>query len=408
VTSLKIRGEIPLLVLLIFFLPTMEAPKNIFWFIYLGLWVFNRWRTMDFGGRWDGWDTLLAVWISSGYVVAAFAGLHYGEWSGAHDIVRYGLLLWAIKRSGYGPEELRKLLGWMVISAVIALAYGLWELHVTHAEKALELHSVGHVNHSAVYLATSFGIALAYTLAFWRGLDQRVRGAAVLGTLFLAGGVMHSSSRGAIAATLLLALSLAFFRGRRSYKPLAITVVLAALTSVAAVTMKMEVLEKQERGVVTNNLSSYRAQIWNLGFAAWRRFPLFGVGMNNFGQITKERVKSWVEASGQPYYADRYYPVPHAHSLFVNTLAERGIYGLGVLLAALAWWAWDLLRSRPQADDDAITWAVWGASWSGLLVTVAAGVVNTTLHHENGMLTGMLLALWLALRNHANKRATLS
>jgi O-antigen ligase len=398
VNSLKSRGEIPLLALLIFVLPILEAPKNLLWFVYLGVWVFNRWRAKDFGGRWDGWDTLLALWISSGYVVAAFAGLHRDEWSGAHDIVRYGLLLWAIKRSGYSAYDLYKLLWWSVVSAGVALTYGLWELHVTHTKQALELHSVGHVNHSAVYLATSFGIALACTLASWLDLNRRLRSMAVFATLYLAGGVIHSGSRGAVGAMLLLALSLAFFWGRRSYKPLAITLVLMVLTSIAVVTMKMEVLEKQERGIATSNLSSYRAQIWNLGLAAWQRFPLFGVGMNNFNQITKERVKSWVESAGRPYDADRYYLAPHAHSLFVNTLAERGIYGLGILLTVMGCWGWDLLRKRPRKEDDAITWAIWGASWSGLFVTLTAGVVNTPLHQENALLTAMLLGFWLALR----------
>ena len=60
------RLEIGALLALCFFLPLYEAPKNIFWALYVVVWIANRVRARDFGGRWDLWDSLIAAWIASG------------------------------------------------------------------------------------------------------------------------------------------------------------------------------------------------------------------------------------------------------------------------------------------------------------------------------------------------------
>ena len=49
------KFEVWLLVALCFFLPLYEAPKSIFWVAYVAVWIFNRARARDFGGRWDLW-----------------------------------------------------------------------------------------------------------------------------------------------------------------------------------------------------------------------------------------------------------------------------------------------------------------------------------------------------------------
>jgi hypothetical protein len=50
-------------------------------------------------------------------------------------------------------------------------------------------------------------------------------------------------------------------------------------------------------------------------------------------------------------------------------------------------------RPAPGADD--ADWLLWGGAASAWLVTVGAGAVNTTLHHEHGILAMLLLGAWL-------------
>jgi hypothetical protein len=57
-----------------------------------------------------------------------------------------------------------------------------------------------------------------------------------------------------------------------------------------------------------------------------------------------------------------------------------------------------LLRNRPVASADDEAWLLWGAAATAWLVTVGVGLVNTTLHHEHGILAVLLLGLWLSKR----------
>ena len=104
--------ETALLVALAFFLPLLEAPKSLAWLGFAAAWLWNRASARDFGGRWDLWDTLIACWIASAYVVAAFAPVSHQEWKGANDVLRYGGVLWMVKRGGYGAAELR----WVLVA----------------------------------------------------------------------------------------------------------------------------------------------------------------------------------------------------------------------------------------------------------------------------------------------------
>ena len=155
-----------------FVLPQFEAPKNLLWVAYVLLWAANRWRVRDFGGPWDSWDSLIAVWVASAYASAIFAGLHRAEWMSAFDVVRYGSVLWMMRRSGYSEVTLRYLLACVILGTLAALLRGYYQiLFVPRADgqpRFLGLNSVGHVNHSAIYVAISFGAALAWVRGAWR------------------------------------------------------------------------------------------------------------------------------------------------------------------------------------------------------------------------------------------------
>src|SRR5205814_7189125 len=75
--SLRYPVEFSWLLGLVFFLPLFEAPKNLCWLGYVLAWLYNRARDRSWGGAWDRWDSLIAVWIASGYLSAAFAGVHH-------------------------------------------------------------------------------------------------------------------------------------------------------------------------------------------------------------------------------------------------------------------------------------------------------------------------------------------
>lgn len=397
--SLKKTFQFPLefilLLGLVITLPSLEAPKNIFWVFFIVSWVINRVRSWNFGGPWDLWDTLITLWILSGYIVAAFAGLHNDEWGGANDILRYGSILWAIKRSGYNRPELKWLLTAILVSTMLALSEGVWQLLVTHKHTALQLNSVGHVNHSAVYLTICYGAALSFLLAYWAEISIRWRLLALGTTLILAISIFISDSRAAVGVSILLTLAIGILYARKSRTSFFVLFLATFLAISAAYFGQVSVVKKHEVNVENNTVLAYRGGIWNVALASWEKFPIFGVGMNNFSMASVEKVKVWREEAGKPFVASQFLGTAHAHSLYMNTLAERGLFGISILLAVLLYWPYQLLRKLPGQSSESLAWALWGASFSAWFTTVGIGYANTTLHHEHAILSVMLLGMWL-------------
>ncbi|MEO7403242.1 MAG: O-antigen ligase family protein [Burkholderiales bacterium] len=397
--------EFLLLVGFAFALPLYEAPKNILWALYVLVWIVGRARSRDFGGAWRLWDTLIAAWIASGFAAAAFAGIHYSEWGGSTDLLRYASVLWLVRRSGYTTREIAFVLVALVAGTAVTLLFGYWQLLGPRKKQYLELHSVGHVNHSAIYLAIVLGILASATLACWRVWSYSARIAAAIGLLSFGVSLVVMESRGAIGAAAMLFLALPLAWGRRSHRVM-VAGACIALVGVAAVWLvQPEALRKHDRNVRDDNVLSYRDQIWRAGLEAWRANPWFGVGMDNYSRINLGMVSKWKAARGEPYDERRYLGAAHAHNLFVNTLAERGAIGFAALAAVLSLWLCTLIRFFPKADAEGITWALWGSAFSAWFVTCTVGAVNTTLHHEHGLLAVLCLGLWLTHLRDVTGRA---
>lgn len=386
--------ETGLLVALAFFLPLLEAPKNLAWLGFAAVWLWNRARARDFGGRWDLWDTLIAAWIASAYVVAAFAPFPLQEWKGANDVLRYASILWMVKRGGYGAAELRLVLGALVLSVLVSLVPGWWN-HLTKPYAALQLKSVGHVNHSAIYLAIVFGVSVAWLFSEWRAWNGARRAIAAAASALLGISLIAMASRGAAAAAVLLLFVFALAWWPRWRAPLYGAIAVVAATLALAVALDTELVAKHERVAAKDNILNARDKVWNMGFAAWERYPWFGVGISNYSVISLERVQEWRRLAGKPFDPKQYAGTNHAHSLYVNTLAERGIVGALALLAVLLAWAAWLVRHRPRPQDSDLDWLLWGGALSAWMITATVGLVNTTLHHEHGILAVLLLGLWL-------------
>ncbi len=386
--------EAALLVALAFFLPLLEAPKNLAWLGFAAAWLWNWARARDFGGRWDLWDTLIACWIASAYVVAAFAPVAHQEWKGANDVLRYGSILWMAKRGGYAGSELRFVLGAIVAATLVSLALGGWMV-VSGRTGALQLKSVGHVNHSAIDLAIVLGLGAAWIFARWRGWSVTWRMSAAIAFCAILVSLVATASRGAVAAGFLLAMVLAILWWPRWRVPLYASAAAIVLSLSLAVAMDAELIAKHLRVAAQDDVLNARDRVWNMGFAAWEQHPWFGVGISNYSTISLERVQEWRRLAGKPFDAKQYAGTNHAHSLYVNTLAERGIVGALALLAVLLAWAAWLIRRRPRVQDGDLEWVLWGGALSAWAITVSVGLVNTTLHHEHGILATLLLGLWL-------------
>jgi len=177
---------------------------------------------------------------------------------------------------------------------------------------------------------------------------------------------------------------LALFSLRLARWRAALVLAAVGVSIACAVLSAAQVFVRQQQLTQEGNTLNFRAPAWQLGLEAWRQNPWFGLGMDNFNVVTRARDAAYGAL------------VPHAHNLYLNTLVERGIVGAAALAAVLIAWTWALWRRPPRASDDRYDWLLWGAAASAWLVTAAAGMVNTTLHHEHGLLAMLLLGFWLA------------
>ena len=387
------RLEIGALLALCFFLPLYEAPKSIFWVLYVVIWVVNRVRARDWGGRWDAWDTLIAAWIASAFAVAPFAGIPGGdEWRGAVDVLRYGSVLWLAKRSRFDQQEIRWILGALVVSALAGTGMGLWAWASIPDMRSLQLNSVGHVNHTAIYLAIMLGLSVSWGLA-----SGRVP--AILVTVCLLGALFLTLSRAALLVSLgmLFVLVVAHWRSSRAARAFTLALVVAA-GAVAAFGIT-EVLRKHEEFTEKHDILAQRPTVWRQGLEAWQRYPIAGIGIDNYGRINRGLLKTWRAERGLEFDPSLYgHNYGHGHSLYINTLAERGVIGSLPLAALLFSWAWALWRRRPMPASEPQESLLWGGAASAFIVTAGVGLANTTLHHEHGILASLLLGLWLSKR----------
>ena len=387
--------ELTLLAALGFTLPLFEAPKNLCSLLYVIAWFVGRAPTRDFGGRWNAWDTLVAIWIVSGYLTAEFAGIEGSQWRGATDVLRFAGLFWLVMRSGYTRREIAVIAGALYSGLLISLLWGYWQYYGTHRRTFLELNSVGHVNHSSIYLAIHVGVIWAAIGAFWSRTSPIVRIVAIALAMTLSISLVVMSSRGAVGATILLLVILGLVWARRSKKITYCALALVVLAVGATLLIAPEIVKKHVANVENANTLAFRDQIWRTAWETWRQFPIFGAGMDNFRYVSLEKVQQWKEARVEPFDRTLYYPIAHAHSLYLNTLAERGILGSVVIIGLLGAWLWALIRSLPGRGDDDWRWALWSAALSGWFITAVAGLVNTTLHHEHGILAMLTLGLWM-------------
>lgn len=389
--------EIGLLLAFCIFLPLVEAPKNLAWLGYAAAWLLNRARARDFGGGWRASDTLVALWLGAAYLAVAFAGLPGNSFAKTTDVAMSALLFWMVTRAGYAAREMRWLLGALVLSTVAGLAIGYWRMWSGVGKSGtLQLHSVGHVNHTAIYIAIMLGVCASWLFARWRGWPANRRVVAFALTALVLASLVVTASRAAVGVGLLLLLALGLAWWPRWRAPLAAGALAVALVAAMVGGFGAQVMQKQWDNAAAKNVLSHRDGIWRMGLAGWERYPWFGVGKDNYKLITHDLVRGWRLQAGKDYDAARYVRFPHAHSLYVNTLAERGAVGFAALMAVLLAALVALLRRRPRPGDGDLAWLLWGGAVSAWIVTVGVGGFNTTLHHEHGHLAALLLALWLS------------
>lgn len=398
--SKLLKLEFLFLALFIFSLPSFEAPKNIFWvffFITALVRLFYSFRNFQV----QTWDVLFFALVLSAFLTTIFPGFKgYDEWKGFKDLLMYTSIGWLIYRSNYSKKQLNFLLIFIIISTIPPLLWGIWLKIGPINKEFLELNSVGHVNHSAIYLTMTFGISLSLLISNFNTLWNFKKIILLTICILFFISIVISQSRAALGVTVLITVFLIFSIAKANFKRVSLIFLVAILTGIYFI--QPVVLQKQVTLNHMDNVLSGRSEVFNVSLEASKWAPLLGLGMSNWKQITAEQVKQSIEVRGEVYKEKNYLFVGHSHNLFLTVLVERGYIGLASLISLLIAWLITLIKYYSKIDQ-ANNLTFWASSLSAWLVTVVIGTVNTTLHHEHGALTFIILGIFLT---NINKNQT--
>jgi O-antigen ligase len=223
-------------------------------------------------------------------------------------------------------------------------------LTVPHKYAGVELHSVGHVNHSAGIHRDQHrsGAGGAGQLLVTLSVRDRML---ALGALIVFGvAIVLAGSRAATVVSLAIVYLIGAVWSRRSkaccwrwrsrWRYLR-----------AGIQTSTRTCTQERTGQGEPALDAERTLL-RCGIRRWQRgAPIHGSasGMDNFDEIGQEQVKGWVEQRGDTYDPAIYAGSSHAHSLYLTTLAERGLTGFTVILTVLLAWGLTLLRNLPRS-----------------------------------------------------------
>ena len=395
--------ELTSLILFLAFLPSLEAPKNIFLAGYLITALYRQSQLPS--SKWGIWDLVFLSLIASSFLSALFPFVAGGsEWKGFRAMLLWITFGWTLFRSDYNEKEKKYLFIFAILMTLPPLIWGLTESLVLHTKVALQLHSVGHVNHSAIYLCMMAGAGLSLLISQLQSTQKKYVFMTSLLFIFLISSVVISQSRGAFGIIFLLAFAL-FLLSKHSIKIKTISLTLFTIFLVTIVFISpAAVIEKQIVNQNNHDVLSQRDKIWRKAFEVARLNPLLGIGNGNWNYIKIDQIKSSVESRGEIFDAEKFkMEHPHPHNIYLSNLVDRGILGFIIFLNFMLIWLITLINSYKKCNQDSKAMLFIMGSFSAWTTIFGIGFVNTTFHHENALLALFFLSLHLNYLRQKNQ-----
>ena len=169
--------DLIMLSLMIVSLPSLEAPKNFFLVGYpVTRFIFEVKQFKEGLRQWGLWDGIFMLIVLAAFLSTLFGGFsELGEWKGYKVLLTAVLTGWFLSRTQYTKKQYQSLFKLVTVSTIPPLLWGLYEFLIIHSRLTLEIHSVAHVNHSAIYMVMIFGATLAWDLSEFNALKEKIK-----------------------------------------------------------------------------------------------------------------------------------------------------------------------------------------------------------------------------------------
>ena len=366
------------LVILLFTLPVTEGLKQISLtlFVLAGIYICVKEKKQF---KFDVINISLFIFVLATFISCFINGVSPSK---AIDPLRCMLFFFVARSVGVEKINFKFLFFAIFAGFITAFIPACIKKFISSDSTALlELKSIGHVNHSAIFMLLVFCVALI-SASELKKIYEKYLGITI--TLICVFGIMVAGSRATMYLLPVAVFSILlyqFFYKQANLKTSFVLIILFSVISIsytyisANITQDGRIYSQLTKGVTG---SETRYPVFSSAFYTWLEHPFFGIGSGEFKTID----------------ITKYFPgnvevnVSHAHNTFLTFLTEKGIIALlAYLVFQLSLFAKFIKNFRQNS-----------IVFLALLMLVFQNVislVNTTFHHENALL--MLLFWALAL-----------
>ena len=248
----------------------------------------------------------------------------------------------------------------------------------------LELKSIGHVNHSAIFML----LVLLVSLSFVDSKDKFFKSSCFVIAIISICGILIAGSRAAMYLLPVVIFSTLIYLTIKKHINIKFTLSVISIFALAIIAVAF-VMQNDARFVykISQGISSNETR-WPIFFSAfytWQDNPFFGIGLGNFKDID---ITTFFPGNSEVR-------VSHAHNTFLTFLTEKGIFAL---LAYLVFQLSLFIKFIKNIKTSNVVFC-------GLLILLFNNVIslfNTTFHHENALLMLLFWALALGVIDEKN------
>lgn len=375
---------------LLIFLPGLEALKNIFALLFVISWAITAKKNNYWGGRWLIIDSIFLLWILADIVISVNAVInHQLSGSGFRDIFRFVLLAWIISRTYFPEKKLTKLALIAVIACCVTLGYSYYSTHGV----LKELHSVGNINHTAIYIVIAYSISLSLLLLDFKNHNKYQAILLIMSTVVLFYAAIDSDSRAAFGLIIAITLINLIYTIIK-VKKLSVFVLFFGIIFAIGLFYMHHPPQALKRILMYENIfqDDGRAKLNNFSYYAFKKNPILGHGFGNYSQIKIEDIKTLVIKDLGVFNNELFLKGSHSHNLYYSYLVGGGLL---IFLIFIWFWFYVFLIIIKLIKSKKNEWIFMG-SVSVIMINLGIGFVNTTLHHEHAILTMFVLGLLIS------------
>lgn len=388
------------LICMLIFLPSFEAPKNLFALLFVISWIVIAKKSNYWGGEWRAIDSIFLLWILAAIIVSINAVVsHQFDGGGFRDITRFVLIAWIVSRINFSREKIIQLVLFSILATVVSMIYGYYEGN----GELRELHSVGHINHSAIYLLVTYATSLALLLFYFKNLNIYHKIFLSLSSIFFFLSIIDTGSSAAFGI-LFFITGIYFIYLIIKVKSLTLflsTLIVSTLIAASLVhNPPWSLVKYLNKGYIFSDAA--RVKINNFSYYSFKANPILGIGFKNYSQINIDDIKKGILEDGGVFDEGLFSGGAHSHNVYFNYLVSGGllIFSIFVWFWLYIYWIIYKLVTRKETEWILIS------SISVSIINLVIGWVNTTLHHEHAILSMFILGLLIAKfrKSESNKR----